>query len=192
MTDEPKDTEPRTPTSRTSEPRNTESRNSVPRSSESRASEPRRSSEGSRRAAAVEPTDEGDDSEPVESEGSQRERSSRRPQSSRELLEEQLLNRASRADSKLRAQLTGKLSIRITDKQESYLFDWTANPAKIEKGVDGSGADCSIAISDDNLLRIASGDLNPQIAMLSGKIAVAGRSGLAVYFFNLIAPKQLH
>jgi hypothetical protein len=50
--------------------------------------------------------------------------------------------------------------------------------------------DCVIRINQTNLLKIAAGDLNPQVAMLSSKIKVSGRASLAIYFFNLVAPRQ--
>ena len=62
--------------------------------------------------------------------------------------------------------------------------------APLEGDLSGHGApDCTIRLSEDNLLRVASGDLNPQVGMLSDKIRVTGKVSFAVYFFNLIAPR---
>lgn len=46
----------------------------------------------------------------------------------------------------------------------------------------------TIRLSMQALLRIAAGDLNPQMALVSDKVTVTGDHGLAMYFFNLVAP----
>jgi putative sterol carrier protein len=50
--------------------------------------------------------------------------------------------------------------------------------------------DCILTLDSRSLQEIASGNLNPQLAMLAGKIRVEGKSNLAVYLFNLIAPRE--
>lgn len=113
----------------------------------------------------------------------------RRFRNARELMTDELLNRARNANPKLRAQLLGSVLVTIKGSQERYLLDWSTEEIKVE-ATQQTLADCMIKISEDNLLKIASGDLNPQIGMLSEKIHLEGNPSLAVYFFNLIAPRS--
>ena len=76
----------------------------------------------------------------------------------------------------------------IEDRKEKYLFDWSAEGIKSSR-TEAAESDCKITLSEDNLLRIAWGDLNPQLAMLSDKVKVTGQLSLAIYVFNLIAPR---
>ena len=127
-----------------------------------------------------------EEEEPAEEPEPQRRTRRSGPLTAETLLTDEILERARRADVKLRSQLTGKILISLDDG--NYLFDWSKENVSAEKS-DATSADCSIALSDANLLSIASGDLNPQIGMLSEKIVVNGDVGLAVYFFNLVAPR---
>jgi hypothetical protein len=114
----------------------------------------------------------------------------RRVRNARELMTEELSRRASYANPKLRAQLVGSILVHVKGvNQERYLFDWSTETLNVATVAPGTPADCTITILEDNLMRIASGDLNPQIGMLSDKITLEGRPNLAVYFFNLIAPR---
>ncbi|MFM1847500.1 MAG: sterol transfer family, partial [Pseudomonadota bacterium] len=76
---------------------------------------------------------------------------------------------------------------------KKYGFDWRQDDlvvVPLQGDLKGVGAaDCSIRLSEDSLLRVASGDLNPQVGMLSDKIKVQGKVSFAVYFFNLVAPR---
>lgn len=102
---------------------------------------------------------------------------------------EQLLPRAKTSQAKLRSQLVGSILIEFSDSGERYLFDWSDDQPKLAQTKDGT-AECKIILRSDDFMRIASGDLNPQIAMLSEKIRVEGKPGLAIYFFNLVAPED--
>ncbi len=104
----------------------------------------------------------------------------------KELILEELPLRAGEASSCLKECLMGTVLIDIKDKNEFYRVIWNAGGFKVEEG--GGAADCTIHLSEQHLLKIVSGDLNPQIAMLSDKIFVEGKLNLGVYFFNLIAP----
>lgn len=103
---------------------------------------------------------------------------------------------ASRSAPKLRELLEGTIMIAINNSDKRYLIDWSQPQIKAEKlkasGSAAISAACTIALSEDNLLKIANGDLNPQIAMLAQKIKVEGRKAAAMYFFNLIAPQQAY
>lgn len=109
------------------------------------------------------------------------------PSTVQELIEGDLRGRAEAANVRLRAQLLGSILIHFVNSGKKYLFDWSTDNLVITSTVPDT-ADCVIRITEQNLLRVVSGDLNPQIAMLSDKINVSGRLSLAVYFFNLIVP----
>ncbi|MBX7138995.1 MAG: SCP2 sterol-binding domain-containing protein [Oligoflexia bacterium] len=110
----------------------------------------------------------------------------------RELVMEELKERALRANERLRAQLNGSVGLTFSDTGKNYLFDWRQDKPAISEveaaALSGSAPDCTIRISQRDLERIARGGLNPQVAMLSDKIKVEGRAGLAIYFFNLVVP----
>jgi putative sterol carrier protein len=57
------------------------------------------------------------------------------------------------------------------------------------EGSDAAAVDSIISLTEQNLMAVRSGDLNPQVAMLADKIKVKGKIGPAVYLFNLIAPR---
>ncbi len=112
-----------------------------------------------------------------------------------ELLVATLPARAACVDQKLRSNLVGSVLVHLRDSGEKFLFDWSTEDIKSEKvttvATEGEGApDCTIHLSGTNLMKIASGDLNPQVAMLSDKVKVEGVVGLGIYFFNLIAPRS--
>lgn len=105
----------------------------------------------------------------------------------RELMTDELRTRATQSSDRLRACLTGSIIVKLKERGEKYLFDWTGATPRVES-TDQAEGDCVINVSEGNLLKIAAGELNPQIGMLSEKIQVQGKLSLAVYFFNLIAP----
>lgn len=113
--------------------------------------------------------------------------------------------RAQRATSRLKTMLSGRYTVNFTDTGKQILVDLRTSPVA-QKGVGASPAsssevdgeveleqgdlgECEITLTTQNLLRIAAGELNPQVAMLSDKIKVGGKIGLGVYFFNLVAPR---
>lgn len=116
----------------------------------------------------------------------------RAPSNADDVLIDELKARAQRAGPRLRECLLGTLLIELTNGKK-YGFDWRQGEllvAPLAGDLGGVGpADCTIRLSEDNLLRIANGDLNPQVGMLSDKIKVDGKVSFAVYFFNLIAPR---
>ena len=121
--------------------------------------------------------------------GSERRRSF---QNADELLLDEVKARAQRASARLKECILGTFMVELTNGKR-FGFDcrqaeMVVVPLPADLGAHAP-PDCSIRLSEDNLLRIASGDLNPQVGMLSDKIRVKGKSSIAVYFFNLIAPR---
>ena len=89
----------------------------------------------------------------------------------------------SRLPTHLLENLAGTIQIELRDTGESCSIEPTTGreiPATTQP-------DATIRMHSGDARRILAGDLNPQIAMLSGKIQLEGRAGLAVYLFNVLA-----
>ena len=52
---------------------------------------------------------------------------------------------------------------------------------------DDNDADCTISTSVDTLLKLKSGDLNPMMAVMSGKVKIKGDMGLAMKLQYLLS-----
>lgn len=132
--------------------------------------------------------EEGEEEEGFEDESSSQERV--RINSGADFLNQELLTRAQRADPKLRSNLTGKVLIHLTDNNTKVLLDGSGQEVTVQKVENEDAAsDCVIRLPDKNLMKIYQGRLNPQLAMLSGKVKVEKQATFAVYFFNLVAPR---
>lgn len=108
----------------------------------------------------------------------------------RSIFLDETLRRAGRASDRLRTHLSGKMIFNIDNGRDRFLFDWSNPSLEVtELKEDGGEADCFVDISEENLVNIFKGHLNPQVSMLAGKVRVKGRSSFAVYFFNLLAPR---
>lgn len=121
-------------------------------------------------------------------------------QNARDVICEELPVRAERAKLRLRPQLTGAFLIEVSNTGEKFIFDWRGQEPKVtpaegpvelasSENSDPSKVDTIISLSDQHMMAIRSGDLNPQVAMLADKIRVKGKMGPAVYLFNLVAPR---
>jgi hypothetical protein len=121
-------------------------------------------------------------------------------QNGRDVLCEELPSRASRAKLRLKPHLTCTLAVELSSSGERFIFDWkgeepTVVPAagaltvNVENPGEATLVDSIISLTEQNLMAVRSGDLNPQVAMLADKIKVKGKIGPAVYLFNLIAPR---
>jgi len=163
--------------------------------------QPPKAKEGAQAAEVEE-----DDSEEPEDEVEQTRTSRRAIQNGRDVLCEELPERAQRAAIRLKPFLTGVLVIEFTNSGERFVFDWRDEGPKTHSigrevvvtiGEAGSAsvtgdkvqADAVITLSEQHVMSIRSGELNPQIGMLTEKIRVKGRVSPAVYLFNLIAPR---
>jgi len=100
--------------------------------------------------------------------------------------------RIPRMNEHLKAQLKGSVLLDMSDSKKNYLLSEAAGGLGVREvpAKEKVSADCTIRLSESDLIKVALGDLNPQVAMLSDKIKVEGRLGLAVYFFNLVAPSM--
>lgn len=153
---------------------------------------------------AAQPKADDDASDGPEDEEDEAPPAQRKPiKTARDVLYEEVAYRARRAQIRLRSQLSGCIAVEIKGSQDKFLFDWrTEEPTvtdlkstpQVKRGeeTDASMVDCLIRLSESHLFQVRSGELNPQLAMLGEKITVQGRVGLAIYFFNLICPRQHH
>jgi hypothetical protein len=121
-------------------------------------------------------------------------------QNGRDVLCEELPSRASRAKLRLKPHLTCTLAVELSSSGERFIFDWKgeeptvvsaagALTVNVENPGEATLVDSIISLTEQNLMAVRSGDLNPQVAMLADKIKVKGKIGPAVYLFNLIAPR---
>lgn len=104
------------------------------------------------------------------------------------LFQGELIELTESASPSLRSQLKGTIALCLQDGKHGYLFDWSSSEPRVSEfplAKDPPKADCTLHFDEKVALDIASGELNPQIAMLSDKIRVSGKHHLAVYFFNL-------
>ncbi len=62
--------------------------------------------------------------------------------------------------------------------------DGKASPTVIDN--DDSDADCTVKVSMDDFVQIAAGDLNPQMAFMSGKLRVEGDMSLAMQLGSIL------
>lgn len=100
-------------------------------------------------------------------------------------LSELIVERATSAHPTLKAVLAGSVELFVKDRPFRTLFDFTAVPPK-RLATGAKECDCLIETDERTIMRIHQGELNPQLAMVSDKMAIKGKSGLAVYFFNLL------
>lgn len=127
-------------------------------------------------------------------------------QNGRDVMCEELPDRAQRAGLRLKPYLTTRIIIELSNSGERYLFDWREDAPKVspvprevsvtteeitaDTPTDKLSVDAYIVLSEQHLMAIRSGDLNPQVGMLTEKIKVKGKVSPAVYIFNLIAPRS--
>lgn len=96
--------------------------------------------------------------------------------------------RAAKAEQKLKLNLTGTILLDVVDTKQAYLFENKNDQITVRESKGGT-AECIIKISENDFNEILLGNLNPQVAMLAGKVKVTGNPAPAVYFFNLCVPR---
>jgi hypothetical protein len=121
--------------------------------------------------------------------------------SARDLFLEEVGGRSDRVEPTLKSQLLGTVVVEVTGNKGRYLIDGRGDSITVSEFQETpqlrkseqdppTAIDCVVRLSEPHLFQVRSGELNPQLAMLSEKIRVEGRIGLAVYLFNLIAPRD--
>lgn len=156
-------------------------------------------------------SDEEDCGEESEPEGSEDEEESTEPirkkiETGVDVLTEELPFRAEKAAARLKPFLTARVLFELSDSGDKYLFDWTDKGPIVtslskdsvviidedEKAAksEGTQVDTTITLSERAVMAIRSGELNPQVGMLTEKIRVLGKVSPAVYIFNVIAPRS--
>ena len=86
-------------------------------------------------------------------------------------LTDQIRTKVTHADS---INATAKL---VTD-QGVVFIDATQSPALVSN--DDKPADCDLHVSIDNLVKMSNGDLNPMMAVMTGKLKIKGDMGIAM------------
>ena len=86
-------------------------------------------------------------------------------------LTEQIRSKVTHADN---INATAKI---VTDQGVVYI-DATQSPATVSN--DDKPADCDLQVSIDNLVKMGNGDLNPMMAVMSGKLKIKGDMGIAM------------
>ncbi len=73
---------------------------------------------------------------------------------------------------------------------KSVKFDLGADGVIVVDGqnvsTEDTGADCTITISKDNFLELTSGELNPTMAFMTGKLKVAGDMSIAMQLSQIL------
>jgi hypothetical protein len=130
-------------------------------------------------------------------------------ETARDVVCEELPERAGRAAARLKPFLTGTFVFDFTNTGERFLFDWrgdspSTKPLSRDIAITWDEAqgyvatensvnvDTVVSISESHLMAVRSGSLNPQVGMLTEKIRVKGKVGPAVYIFNVVAPRARH
>ncbi|MCJ9428456.1 SCP2 sterol-binding domain-containing protein [Kordiimonas marina] len=63
-------------------------------------------------------------------------------------------------------------------------IDGKVSPTVVDN--EDSEADCTVKVSMDNFVQIAQGDLNPQMAFMTGKLRVEGDMSLAMQLGSIL------
>jgi putative sterol carrier protein len=69
-------------------------------------------------------------------------------------------------------------TIKIVTDQGPIFIDASKSPATVSN--EDKQADCDLQVSIDNLVKMGNGDLNPMMAVMSGKLKIKGDMGIAM------------
>ena len=67
----------------------------------------------------------------------------------------------------------------------TWSLDLTVPGGKVSDGSTGK-ANCTVSMQDENFVKMVTGQLNPQMAFMTGKLKVAGNMGLALKLTNVL------
>lgn len=84
-----------------------------------------------------------------------------------------------------RAPVLGKTLKLILGDEEIIHVDLTASPAVVTN--EDKDADCTIITTIDTLEGLRSGNVNPMMAVMTGKIKIKGDMGVAMQLQSLLA-----
>lgn len=90
------------------------------------------------------------------------------------------LEEATQKVSKLATNNGGKVNATINFKFDEGVIhlDDTVSPTIVSN--EAKNAQCSIAMGIDNFVKMMTGDLNPMMAFMSGKMKIEGDKGIAM------------
>jgi putative sterol carrier protein len=66
------------------------------------------------------------------------------------------------------------------------LLDATGDEVKITPNPESEDADTTLALSEENMMKLMAGDLNPMVAFTLGKLKVFGSKGIALKLAGLL------
>lgn len=67
----------------------------------------------------------------------------------------------------------------------TWTLDLTVPGGNVSAGSSGK-ANCTVAMEDENFVKMITGQLNPQMAFMTGKLKVTGNMGLALKLTNIL------
>lgn len=67
----------------------------------------------------------------------------------------------------------------------TWTLDLTVPGGQVSDSSSGK-ANCTVTMEDENFVKMVTGNLNPQMAFMTGKLKVAGNMGLALKLTNIL------